>query len=134
MLLLGFWFLKLHFFFVCVCWCIDILTCIEVWLWIDQTKLSHIFISVRNLNLNRYSVLFDFVIWYLENSFLMIENEIMRIKRKICILQILHLDYEERKSETSRCNYVMDKIKITLNLLSAQSDLTNFELSAINIV
>lgn len=118
MLLLGFWFL----------------TCIEVWLWIDQTKLSHIFISVRNLNLNQYSVLFDFVIWYLENSFLMIENEVMRIKRKICILLIMHLDYEERKSETSRCNYVMDKIKITLNFLSAQSDLTNLELSAINIV
>ncbi len=46
----------------------------------------------------------------------------------------MHLDYEERKSKTSRCNYVMDKIKITLNLLSAQSDLTDLELSAINIV
>ncbi len=77
------WFLVFEIKLFFLCWCIDILTCIEVWLWIDQTKLSHIFISVRNLNLNRYGVLFDFVIWYLENSFLMIENEVMRIKRKI---------------------------------------------------
>ncbi len=44
----------------------------------------------------------------------MIENRVMRIKRRISILLILHLDYEERNSETSRCNYVMDKIKTTL--------------------
>lgn len=99
--------------------------------WSNKT-LSLIYISQKSES--EYSVLFDFVIWYLENSFLMIENEVMRIKRNICILLIMHLDYEERKCKTSRCNYVMDKIKITLNLLSAQSDLTNLELSAINIV
>ncbi len=43
------------------CWYIDLLTCIEVYLWIDQTKISHIFISVINLNLSRDSVLFYFV-------------------------------------------------------------------------
>ncbi len=117
LLLLGFWFLKLFLFiyiFLGVggggggCWYIDILTCIEVYLWIDQTKISHIYISNKSESESGQC----FILFC--DSFLMIENRVMRIKRRISILLILHLDYEERNSETSRCNYVMDKIKTTL--------------------